>query len=159
MHNLKVESYVLSGRQNWELKPRTASQITLRYYSEGTRGKPGYIVGLATKSQTIKRKSDSWSERTKHFFCVWEDARVWAHWNYFSDTHLSFLGPVSCAFSFLLSSGSTIRDGSVSDGLMAASCLHAKFPQGSLFGDCWLQHPLFTDMAGSISQSTERRDL
>ena len=30
-------------------------------------------------------------------FCVWEDARVWAHWNYSLDGHLDYLRPVSQA--------------------------------------------------------------
>lgn len=29
---------------------------------------------------------------------VWEDARVWAHWNHYFDMHLSYLGPASCVF-------------------------------------------------------------
>ena len=29
-------------------------------------------------------------------FYVWEDARVWAHWNHSLDMHLNYLGPVSC---------------------------------------------------------------
>ena len=29
-------------------------------------------------------------------FCEWEATRVWAHWNYSFDIHLSYLGPVSC---------------------------------------------------------------
>ena len=28
-------------------------------------------------------------------FYVWEDARVWAHWNYSFDLHLNYIGPVS----------------------------------------------------------------
>ena len=31
-------------------------------------------------------------------FCVWEDAKVWAHWNYSLDMHLNSLGLVSCLF-------------------------------------------------------------
>ena len=30
------------------------------------------------------------------FSHVWEDERLWAHWNHFSDTHLDCLGSVSC---------------------------------------------------------------
>ena len=28
-------------------------------------------------------------------FCVWKDARVWAHWNHSFDIHLTCLEPVS----------------------------------------------------------------
>ena len=92
---------------------------------------------------------------------VWEDARVWAHWNHSFDMHLSYLGPVSCVFSSWVSSGCTFGDGCsgwLLDGLGSGQpiCLHPEFPQGSLSGGgCnvmawWLQHPLFTDMAGNI---------
>ena len=30
-------------------------------------------------------------------FCVWDDARMWADWNYSLDIHLNYLGPVSKA--------------------------------------------------------------
>ena len=30
--------------------------------------------------------------------CVWEDARVWAHWNHSFHMHFRYLGPVSCVF-------------------------------------------------------------
>ena len=29
-------------------------------------------------------------------FYIWEDARVWANWNYSFDKHLNYLGPISC---------------------------------------------------------------
>ena len=32
-------------------------------------------------------------------FCVWEDERVWAHWNPSLDVQLNCLGPASCFFS------------------------------------------------------------
>ena len=34
-------------------------------------------------------------------FCVWEDARVWAHCSHSFHAHLSCPGPLSCAFHFL----------------------------------------------------------
>ena len=33
--------------------------------------------------------------------CVWQDARVWAHWNDSFHIHLSYLGSVSCVFHIL----------------------------------------------------------
>ena len=42
---------------------------------------------------------------------VWEDARVWAHWNHSFDMHLRYLGPVSCVFIAWASSGLTIWEG------------------------------------------------
>ena len=29
---------------------------------------------------------------------VWEDVRVWAHWNLFFDVHFNYLGPLCCFF-------------------------------------------------------------
>ena len=37
-------------------------------------------------------------------FCVCEDAKVWAHWNYSLDMHLNYLGLVSCLFDSILNS-------------------------------------------------------
>ena len=37
-------------------------------------------------------------------FSVWEDARVWPHWNHPFPVHFSYLRPVACAFHFLSSS-------------------------------------------------------
>ena len=31
---------------------------------------------------------------------IWEDVRVWAHWNHSFDMHVSYLGPVSSFFPF-----------------------------------------------------------
>ena len=44
-------------------------------------------------------------------FYLWEDVRVWAHWNSSFDMHLSSLGPVSCVFSSWALSGLTVRKG------------------------------------------------
>ena len=44
-------------------------------------------------------------------FYVWEDPRVWAHWNHSFDLHLSSLGPVSCVFTSWVSSGLTVGSG------------------------------------------------
>ena len=90
-------------------------------------------------------------------FYVWEDAKVWAHWNHSFGIYLSYLGPVSCVFSSL--SLLRVHHWGWLHWLMAwwwASCFYPEFPQGSLsWGGCnvmarWLQHPLFTDLAGNI---------
>ena len=56
-------------------------------------------------------------------FYVWEDARVWAYWNYSFDMHLHYLGPVSC----LSSSWNPLRVhwlvALVADGCIAATSL------------------------------------
>ena len=56
-------------------------------------GEPGCIGVLQQKagSRNIKRLLLIKENHTP--FCVWEGARVWAHWNYSFDMHLSYLGP------------------------------------------------------------------
>ena len=78
-------------------------------------------------------------------FSVCNDAGIWAHWNHSFDTHLSYLGPVSCfhILSFL-SSGLTVGIGC---SLGAGILLLPKFPQSSPAHHCggcsrwWLWHP------------------
>ena len=36
--------------------------------------------------------------RNLMLFYIWEDGRVWVHWNHFFHLHLSYLVPVSCMF-------------------------------------------------------------
>ena len=45
------------------------------------------------------------------FFCVWEEAGVWAHWNPSFDVHLNSLEPASCFSPSWIPSGCTIGDG------------------------------------------------
>lgn len=42
---------------------------------------------------------------------VWEDAKVWAHWNHSFGVHLSYLGQVSCVFISWVSSQCTLGSG------------------------------------------------
>ena len=48
---------------------------------------------------------------TLALFYVWDDARVWAHWNHAFDMHLSCLGPVSCSFQSWVPSECASRGG------------------------------------------------
>ena len=49
----------------------------------------------------IKKKQNRYFKlRNLVLFYVWEDARVWAHWNHSFDS-LRYLGPVSCFFPIL----------------------------------------------------------
>ena len=57
-----------------------------------------------------------------------EDARVWAHWNHSFDLHLSYLGPVSCAFT---SWGFTTGVAAVRWLLDGILCFLPEVPQGS----------------------------
>ena len=95
-------------------------------------------------------------------FYVWEDARVWAHWNHSFDMHLSYLGPVSCSFPSWVLSGCTIGDGNsgwgLGEGVLSPSWVPSELTVGCGGGGLavvawWLQHPLFTDLAGNICHS------
>ena len=55
---------------------------------------------------------------------VWEDARIWAHWNHDFVMRPSYLGPVSCVFTSWVSSGLTTQGSRYS--LMAAAAAAAK---------------------------------
>ena len=75
-------------------------------------------------------------------FCVWEDARVWTHWNHSFDMCFSYLGPESHIFISSVSSGLALESGY---SLIAAinrgrySFLH-EFLQGSpAHHSRWLQ--------------------
>ena len=61
-------------------------------------------------------------------FYVWKDTRVWAYWNYSFDTHLHYLGPVSCFSPSWIPLGVWLQWPMV----------------------LRLQRPLFTEMAGDI---------
>ena len=65
-------------------------------------------------------------------FYIWKDARVWAHWNHSSDSHLSFPGPVFCVFT----------------SWVPSECIVGAWVVAVNLVSWWLQHPLFTDMAG-----------
>lgn len=52
-------------------------------------------------------------------FYVWEEAKVWTYWNYSSDTHLNYLGPVACLPLPWNHSVFTLRVPTVAAGLMA----------------------------------------
>ena len=74
------------------------------------------IYGVAQSWTRLKQLSSSSSNRypkLRHLvlFCIREDAKIWAHWNTFFDTHLSYLGPVSCVFTSRVSLELTIGSG------------------------------------------------
>ena len=101
MHNLKVEKYVLFGGQSWGLKPGTQPLSSL--WGTDPKGEGGAINYRSFLQQRpgnrnierfllIKENQTSRVNEFLVFFCVWEDAKVWAHWNPFFDMHLSYVG-------------------------------------------------------------------
>ena len=62
--------------------------------------------------------------------------RVWAHWVHSLDVHLSYLGPVSCAFPSWVLSRSTVRGGYSSWRLGGRQPIyfHPEIPPGSPLG-------------------------
>ena len=122
-YNLKVEKKVLYLRNYWELVAwETLSQMTLRNCSKGVLEETGYTgVFLKTKQenkmhgQTSKYHLSSQKKQALKLMIVvllhiWEDARLWAHWNYSFDMHVSYLFSISILFSILNSpKGITLR--------------------------------------------------
>ena len=68
-------------------------------------------------------------------FCVWEDMRIWAHWNHSLDLHLNCLGPVAYFSLAWIPSGCVVGGG-----------------QQQLL-TWWLHYPLSIDAAGNIFHS------
>ena len=60
---------------------------------------------------------------------IWKDMKVWAHRSLSFDTHLSYLGPASCAFPSLVSSECIVGGGCGcgTEGVAARS-LFVSFP-------------------------------
>ena len=64
-------------------------------------------------------------------FCVWKEARVWAHWDYSFNKHLNYQGQYLIFLHPESPSGYTFREAVVADGLMAAASFvywHARWP-------------------------------
>ena len=98
------------------------------------RGKGGARIYRNFVLKTCNRASEDYcsSPRNRHSswmglvpIYVWEDARVWTHWNSSFDTHLNYLGPVSYFPPSWIPSGSTITccSGCSFVGLMAGNVL------------------------------------
>ena len=102
----------------WE----TLSQMTLRKCSKEVVEETGYTgVFLKTKQenkmhgQTSKYHLSSQKKQALKLMIVvllyiWEDARVWAHWNYSFDMHVSYLFSISILFSILNSPQGTLSE-------------------------------------------------
>ena len=83
------------------------------------RGKAGARVyrSFCDKDQVAGISKDYCSfKKTRHLkfknsvlVYVWEDARLWVHWNHTFDVHLSSLWPASCSFLSQVPSGLTVR--------------------------------------------------
>ena len=68
-------------------------------------------VVRTSKDHCILKKTRYPKLRNLELFYIWEDSRVWAHWNHSFDMYLSYLGPVSCVFTTWVSSGLTVGSG------------------------------------------------
>ena len=100
MHNLKVENCVLFGRLTEDLN----LGCSLSENSEGLfqRAK-GRVKIYRRKKHVVELQKFIANHKDRHLklttsalFCVWADARVWAHGNHSFDVYLNYLGPVSC---------------------------------------------------------------
>ena len=93
---------------------RQVPQINLGELLLGGKGRSRFIKKFCNKEQVVWMLKDCCKlKKTKYqvnefrafFFSVWEDARVWDHWILSFCMYLSSLGPVSCVFTFWVSSG------------------------------------------------------
>ena len=83
------------GCQAWE--HGLASQLTLRDCSEKSKEGSGISKSLCNKDQVVwPSKTYGSLKKIRHlklmnlvFFCVWEDAGIWAYWQHSFDVHLS----------------------------------------------------------------------
>ena len=143
----------------WELQVQeVASQIALRNCSKKMMRSQDI---LKPGSQNIKRLLLKEIKQLKlmHLvlLCVCKGAEICPHWTHSFDIPISYLGLVSCSFPSWVPSGYNTGVGCSGSGLGTGQpiCLHPDFSQGSPSGETvvawWLQHPLFTDMAGNIS--------
>ena len=147
-HNLKVENGIVFEEVLKTIAWETLSNGSEELFQRGSGGDRIYR-NLCWKQN--KRKQNVWSSIKRLLlitksqtlklmiivlFYIWEDARVWAHWNHSFDMHLSYLGPVSCFSPIWIP--------------LRAHCLGLK---------CWWldngQHSLLIEMAGKIYLSTQ----
>ena len=115
-------------------------------------------VAVFATNQVVRTSKDYCSlKKTRYFqlmdlaiFYIWEDARVWPHWNNFFNMHLSRLGTVSCSCAES-PQGAPLQVAVVAEGLASGSPFASTMsPLGTHCGRgtvvAWqLQHPLFTD--------------
>ena len=102
---------------------KAASQVILRELLRGDEGGARIYRVLQQKAGSLNfkrlllKKTRYLKWRNLVLFYIWEDARVWAHWNHSFDVHLSYLGPVSCVCTSWVSSELIVGSGC---SLMAA---------------------------------------
>ena len=120
MHTLKAENDVVFEEVLKTIAWETLSNGSEELFQRGSGGDRIYR-NLCWKQN--KRKQNVWSSIKRLLlitksqtlklmiivlFYIWEDARVWAHWNHSFDMHLSYLGPVSCFLQSKFPSGHTV---------------------------------------------------
>ena len=139
-YNIKFEHSVLLIWFSEDLSP---SWITVRDSSKEVGEQPGYTGVLQQKpgGQNLQRLLFIKENRPLKLmnlllFFVWEDGRVWAHWNHSFDMHLSSLGPVSYSCPSWLPSGAPWGVAAVAEGSTVATpvCLPVEVPQSSPLG-------------------------
>lgn len=98
----------------WTIVWETASQIT-EDLTEEVREESQYIGVFAVKKLVehqkiiLITKKQSLKLMILALFCVLEDSRVWAQWNYSFEMHLNCLGPAPCFSSFRIPSRCTLQ--------------------------------------------------
>ena len=122
MGSQRVRHDLATEQQEQKLRVMFYSADILRSSSPGDRSarllwgtspkRQGRSQDTKRISQGIKRLlliKENQTYQVKEFstFLCMRRCKVWAYWNYPFDRHLSYLGPVSCVFSFWVPSGLT----------------------------------------------------
>ena len=66
------------------------------------------VDNLNTKRLLLMKENQISQLRNLALVYLWEDARVWAHWNHSFHMHLSYVGPIPCVFISWASLGLTL---------------------------------------------------
>ena len=115
---------------------------------------PGYVGVLQQKPGSrnikglvlIKENQTSHVNEFSEFFYVWEDARVWAHWNhFFFNVHLDSLNPPAIQETQVRSLG---QEDPLEKGMATHSSILARIP--------WTEEPGYSPWDCNESDTTEQ---
>ena len=95
----RILEWVAIPFSRWSSPPRDWTQVFCiagRFFTVWATWENLYINKLLLKTNTNKqtKKTRDLKLMNLAFFYVWENVRLWGHWNHSFDTHFSYLRPV-----------------------------------------------------------------
>ena len=95
----RILEWVAIPFSRWSSPPREWTQVFCiagRFFTVWATWENLYINKLLLKTNTNKqtKKTRDLKLMNLAFFYVWENVRLWGHWNHSFDTHFSYLRPV-----------------------------------------------------------------